>query len=113
MAGLEKSQWWWGHFFTRKGWQMWASWENLENPAIIHDAGEANWPDSMAEVRAQNKDNAGYPWTAPAPGIRFRHNGNDTMNVLFCDGRTEWVPPRLPFSLTLTQGVVLLNPLPR
>ena len=31
-------------------------------------------------------------------------------NFLFTDGRVEWSPPRVPFSLALPAGVVLLNP---
>ena len=39
-------------------------------------------------------------------------NNHDTLggNLLFCDGSATAIPPRLPFSITLTQGVVLLNP---
>jgi prepilin-type processing-associated H-X9-DG protein/prepilin-type N-terminal cleavage/methylation domain-containing protein len=33
-------------------------------------------------------------------------------NFLFCDGHVELTPPQIPFSLVVTQGVVLLNPKP-
>lgn len=92
MVGLDKSQQWWGHYFTREGYRQNASWENLEANPILHDAGESNWPETLAELRTQNKDNPAQPWTSPAPGMRFRHNGNDTVNVLFCDGHVESFP---------------------
>ena len=48
--------------------------------------------------------------TGKPPG---NNHGKLGGNLLFCDGRTESAPPRLPFSLMLTQGVVLLNPTPQ
>ena len=69
MMGLDKSQQWWGHDFCMDGWQQNANWENLDNSPILHDAGEANWPESMAEIKAQNKDTMNMPWESPAPGM--------------------------------------------
>lgn len=89
MMGLDKSQWGWGHFFTREGHRQNASWENLENSPILGDNGESNWPETMTELRTQNQDNPNLPWEAPATGARFRHNGNEVLNSLFCDGHVE------------------------
>ena len=47
--------------------------------------------------------------TGKPPG---NNHGKLGGNFLFCDGRAEPTPPRVPFSLALTQGVVLLNPNP-
>jgi prepilin-type N-terminal cleavage/methylation domain-containing protein/prepilin-type processing-associated H-X9-DG protein len=45
--------------------------------------------------------------TGKPPG---NNHGKLGGNFLFCDGHAESTPPRAPFSLMLTQGVVLLNP---
>ncbi|HLX94476.1 MAG TPA: type II secretion system protein [Verrucomicrobiae bacterium] len=48
--------------------------------------------------------------TGKPPGNNhYKYGGN----ILFCDGHVELTPPRLPFSLVITQGVVLLNPKPQ
>jgi prepilin-type N-terminal cleavage/methylation domain-containing protein len=66
--------------------------------------------DEQVNTLSKNAGELAFSVTGKPPG-----NNHDKLggNLLFCDGRTEWVPPRLPFSLTLTQGVVLLNPLPQ
>jgi prepilin-type processing-associated H-X9-DG protein len=47
--------------------------------------------------------------TGKPPGNNhYKYGGN----ILFCDGHVELTPPRLPFSLVITQGVLLLNPKP-
>ena len=33
-------------------------------------------------------------------------------NILFCDGSVQTIPPRAPFSLAFSNGIVLLNPKP-
>jgi prepilin-type N-terminal cleavage/methylation domain-containing protein/prepilin-type processing-associated H-X9-DG protein len=38
------------------------------------------------------------------------NHGQDGGNFLFCDGHAQASPPAAPFSLVLTQGLVLLNP---
>ncbi len=47
--------------------------------------------------------------TGKPPGNNHEKLGG---NFLFCDGHAEASPARLPFSMTSTQGVVLLNPRP-
>ena len=47
--------------------------------------------------------------TGKPPG---NNHGKLGGNYLFCDGRVEPASARSPFSLVLTQGVVLLNPNP-
>ncbi len=37
----------------------------------------------------QNIDPVGSYNTQGMPGMRFRHNGNEVVNVLFCDGHAE------------------------
>ena len=44
-----------------------------------------------------------------APG---NNHGKAGGNFLFCDGHVDQVLPNAPFSITVTQGVVLLNPRP-
>ncbi len=47
--------------------------------------------------------------TGKPPGNNhYKYGGN----FLFADGHVELTPPRIPFSLVATQGVVLLNPKP-
>jgi len=44
-----------------------------------------------------------------APG---NNHGKSGGNFLFCDGHVDQTLPIAPFSIILTQGVVLLNPRP-
>jgi len=64
---------------------------------------------SDQQVDAQSKTAGQYAFSSTGKGPG---NNHDKLggNFLFCDGRAESTPPRLPFSLMLTQGVVLLNP---
>lgn len=66
---------------------------------------------SDQQVNAQSKNAGEYAFsgTGKPPG-----NDHDKLggNILFCDGSVTPTPPRLPFPLLLTQGVVLLNPTP-
>jgi prepilin-type N-terminal cleavage/methylation domain-containing protein/prepilin-type processing-associated H-X9-DG protein len=63
--------------------------------------------DEQVSTLSKNAGEYAFSSTGKPPG-----NNHDKLggNVLFCDGRVTAFPPRLPFSLTLTQGVVLLNP---
>jgi len=63
--------------------------------------------DRQVDTRAKAAGEYAFSSTGKPPG-----NNHDKLggNLLFCDGRTEATPPRLAFPLTLTQGVVLLNP---
>jgi prepilin-type N-terminal cleavage/methylation domain-containing protein len=66
---------------------------------------------SDRQVDAQAKEARQYAFssTGKPPGNNHHKYGG---NFLFGDGRTETTPAQLPFSLALTQGVVLLNPRP-
>jgi prepilin-type processing-associated H-X9-DG protein len=57
-----------------------------------------------------NSKTAGQPvfsGTGSAPGNNHKKYGG---NLLYCDGHAEISPASAAVSLTLTQGVVLLNP---
>lgn len=66
---------------------------------------------SDAQVNTQPKIQ-GQPVFSPdgqKPGNNHHQYGG---NLMFCDGRMEMSRAQAPFSLLLTQGVVLLNPRP-
>ena len=71
------------------------------------DSEQVLMSDWQVDTRAKATGDFVFSNTGKPPG-----NNHDKLggNLLFCDGRTEATPPRLPFSLMLTQGVVLLNP---
>jgi prepilin-type N-terminal cleavage/methylation domain-containing protein len=71
------------------------------------DSQQVLMSDQQVDTRAKVAGELAFSDTGKAPG-----NNHDKLggNLLFCDGRTDATPPRLPFSLMLTQGVVLLNP---
>ena len=71
------------------------------------DAQQVLMSDQQVDTRAKVAGEYAFSNTGKPPG-----NNHDKLggNLLFCDGRTEATPPRLPVSLMLTQGVVLLNP---
>jgi prepilin-type N-terminal cleavage/methylation domain-containing protein len=71
------------------------------------DAQQVLMSDRQVDTRAKAAGEFVFSNTGKPPG-----NNHDKLggNLLFCDGRAEATPPRLPFSLMLTQGVVLLNP---
>ncbi len=48
-----------------------------------------------------------FSTTGKPPG---NNHGKRGGNFLFCDGHAEASPPSVPFSIGLTQGVILLNP---
>ena len=66
---------------------------------------------SDEQVNSLSKSPGEYAFssTDKPPG---NNHGKLGGNFLFCDGRAEPGPVRTPFSLVLTQGVVLLNPNP-
>ncbi len=71
------------------------------------DAPQPLMSDWQVDTRAKVAGELAFSETGKPPG---NNHGKLGGNVLFCDGHAEATPPRLPFSLTLTQGVVLLNP---
>ncbi len=66
---------------------------------------------SDQQVNTQPKTNGeiAFSETGKPPGNNHYNYGG---NFLFCDGSAESSPVHVPFSLTVTQGVVLLNPKP-
>jgi prepilin-type N-terminal cleavage/methylation domain-containing protein/prepilin-type processing-associated H-X9-DG protein len=67
---------------------------------------------SDRQVNAQSRRAGEYAFSATGkpPG---NNHGKRGGNFLFCDGHAESSPPQVPFSLMLTQGVVLLEPSPQ
>ena len=71
------------------------------------DSQQVLMSDQQVDARAKAAGELAFSNTGKPPGNNHNKLGG---NLLFCDGRAEATPPRLPFSLVLTQGVVLLNP---
>jgi len=73
----------------------------------VSDSQQALMSDAQVNTLSKNAGEYAFSSTGKPPG-----NNHDKLggNLLFCDGSATAIPPRLPFSLTLTQGVVLLNP---
>jgi prepilin-type N-terminal cleavage/methylation domain-containing protein len=71
------------------------------------DAQQVLMSDQQVDTRAKAAGEFAFSDTGKPPG---NNHGKLGGNLLFCDGRTEGTPPRLPFSLMLTQDVILLNP---
>lgn len=75
------------------------------------NAGSDDFLMSDRQINTVSK-NAGdqvFSLTGWAPG---NNHGKYGGNVLFCDGHVQSVPPRTPFSLAFSNGIVLLNPKP-
>jgi prepilin-type N-terminal cleavage/methylation domain-containing protein/prepilin-type processing-associated H-X9-DG protein len=75
----------------------------------MSDAPEPLMSDRQVNTRTKNSGEAAFSNTGEPPGNNHRKSGG---NILFCDGRVESSPPDVPFSLTVTQTVTLLNPKP-
>jgi len=71
------------------------------------DSQQVLMSDAQVDTRPKTAGECAFSITGKPPG---NNHGKLGGNFLFCDGRAESAPPRLPFSLMLTQGVVLLNP---
>jgi len=71
------------------------------------DSQQVLMSDQQVDARSKTSGELAFSSTGKPPG-----NNHDKLggNFLFCDGRAESTPPRVPFSLALTQGVILLNP---
>ena len=65
--------------------------------------------DRQVDTRAKETNQRVFSSTGKPPG---NNHGKEGGNFLFVDGHVESTPALLPFSLGLTQGVVLLNPKP-
>jgi prepilin-type processing-associated H-X9-DG protein/prepilin-type N-terminal cleavage/methylation domain-containing protein len=89
MMNLDKSQMWWGHYFYMDAYPN-VTWENLDGPFGLGDMGTPPMRDTISEIKEDNHDLIENPWDpGNNTGMRFRHNGNTTVNVLFCDGHAE------------------------
>lgn len=71
------------------------------------DATSVLMSDQQVDTLAKTAGQPAFSPTGKAPG---NNHGKAGGNFLFGDGHAESTPARLPFSLVLTQGVVLLNP---
>jgi prepilin-type N-terminal cleavage/methylation domain-containing protein/prepilin-type processing-associated H-X9-DG protein len=71
------------------------------------DAQQALMSDEQVNTQARAAGEYAFSSTGKPPG---NNHGKLGGNFLFCDGHAEAAPPRVPFSLILTDGVVLLNP---
>jgi prepilin-type N-terminal cleavage/methylation domain-containing protein/prepilin-type processing-associated H-X9-DG protein len=65
--------------------------------------------DRQVDARAKQSGEPAFSSSGKPPG---NNHGKDGGNFLFVDGRVEAEPVQLPFSLGITQGMVLLNPRP-
>ena len=74
------------------------------------DAQQVLMSDQQVNTQAKAAGEYAFSRTGKPPG---NNHGKLGGNFLFGDGHTEATPPGVPFSLTLTDGVVLLNPNPR
>ncbi len=76
-----------------------------------HPAGstEALMSDAQVDTQAKAPGQLVFSDTGKAPGNNHQKSGG---NLMFCDGHTQWTPSQASFSLSLTQGVTLLNPRP-
>jgi prepilin-type N-terminal cleavage/methylation domain-containing protein/prepilin-type processing-associated H-X9-DG protein len=72
-----------------------------------NDSTEALLSDRQVDGQAKMAGQYTFSTTGKGPGSNHGKSGG---NFLFCDGRVEWNPAQVPFSIVLTQGVVLLNP---
>jgi prepilin-type processing-associated H-X9-DG protein len=71
------------------------------------DAQQVLMSDQQVNTQAKAAGEFAFSGTGKPPG---NNHGKVGGNFLFCDGHAESTPPRVPFPLTLTDGVVLLNP---
>jgi prepilin-type processing-associated H-X9-DG protein len=63
--------------------------------------------DAQVDTRPKRAGERAFSTTGDPPGNNHRKAGG---NFLFCDGHVESTPATVPFSLWLTNGIVLLNP---
>jgi prepilin-type processing-associated H-X9-DG protein/prepilin-type N-terminal cleavage/methylation domain-containing protein len=76
----------------------------------LSDSQESLMSDCQIDTGAKTAGEFAFSSTGRPPGNNHSKYGG---NFLFCDGHLESSPPRVPFSLPLSRGVVLLNPKPR
>lgn len=71
------------------------------------DPAEALMSDRLVDTLPKAVGQNAFSTTGKPPGNNHNQFGG---SFLFTDGHTDTTPASLPFSLVLTQGVVLLNP---
>jgi len=74
--------------------------------------GDAQRPlmsDRQVDTQPKPAGQIVFSSTGEGPGSNHGKSGG---NILFCDGHVDQTPPLAPISITLTQGIVLLNPRP-
>lgn len=74
------------------------------------DAQTALMTDAQVNSLSKTPGQPIFSTTGKPPGNNHKSSGG---NFLFCDGHVESTVSGAPFSLVLTQGVVLLNPSPK
>ena len=74
------------------------------------DAQQVVMSDEQVNTQAKSAGEFAFSSTGKPPG---NNHGKAGGNFLFCDGHTDFTPPSAPFSLMLTDGIVLLNPNPK
>jgi len=72
-----------------------------------NDSQDLLMSDRLIDTQPKNAGQDIFSTTGKPPG---NNHGKTGGNFLFCDGHTEASPPGAPFSIVLTQAVVLLNP---
>jgi prepilin-type processing-associated H-X9-DG protein len=75
----------------------------------LGDAQQPLMSDRQVNTLPKQAGDFAFSTTGKPPGNNHHKYGG---NFLFCDGHVELTPPQIPFSLVVTQGVVLLNPKP-
>lgn len=75
----------------------------------LGDAQQPLMSDRQINTLPKQSGDPAFSDTGKPPGNNHSKYGG---NFLFTDGHLELTPPRVPFSLVPTQGVVLLNPRP-
>ena len=77
--------------------------------AHFNDAQAPLMSDRQVDTLPKNAGDAVFSTTGKPPGNNHHKYGG---NFLFADGHMEMTPAKIPFSLAVPQGVVLLNPRP-
>jgi prepilin-type N-terminal cleavage/methylation domain-containing protein/prepilin-type processing-associated H-X9-DG protein len=75
----------------------------------LGDAQQPLMSDWQINTQPKRAGDFAFSTDGKPPGNNHHKYGG---NFLFTDGHAELSPPKLPFSLVTTQGVVLLNPKP-
>ncbi len=75
----------------------------------LSDAAALLMSDRQIDTRPKSAGQYAFSEAGDPPGNNHRQQGG---NFLFCDGHVEASPARVPFSLVVPAGGVLLNPKP-